>query len=538
MRLNRPPVRPIPLPAGGLFLSAAGNEPRRAGLLRISRRAALGGLAAAAVAPWVLAGCSTLGQRGETLTVGLAADPAGLNPLLQTGLAEASVWSNVYDPLVWLDADARQQPGLAESWRVVDDRTVEFRLRGDVRFQDGAPFDSAAVRATIEAMLAPESASPVRAQLGAIERVEEVEPLVVRIVTRQPFAPLLAELTQLPIVSPRQLQAVGMNGLAERPVGTGPYRLVEWVRDDRIVLEANADHWRGAPAIRRVVLRPIPDDSTRLAAVRAGDVDLAINIPSDHVDLVRRAGLNVVSRPGVQTLYLRFNARRPPLDDVRVRRALVHAVDADSLIENLYGGRARRVNAPYPPEVFGSDDAPPPAYDPARARALLVEAGHGDGLQLTLEAPRGRYPRDDQLPTAVAGQLAAVGVQVETRAMEWGAYLQRVQAGQGADMFLLAGTNRTFDPHFTMTRLYSTTSSFGRDYYGNAAIDAPIAEAAATLDPARRQALYQQVLATLRDDAPAIWLAQLDDVYAVRPRVQWAPRADSLLWLGAARIVG
>ena len=502
---------------------------------RIGRRGFLGALAGLALTPWLISGCSSLRRQGSSLTVGIGADPAGLNPLLQTGLVEASAWSNVYDPLIWLDEDGQQRPGLAESWTFLDDRTLELRLRSGVRFQDGTTFDAAAVRTTVEAMLDPANASPVRAQLGAIERVEAPSSDVARIVTRQPFAPLISELTQLPILSPTQLQAVGMNGLNERPSGTGPYRLVEWQHDDRLVLEAYDGHWRGAPPISRVVLRSIPDNGTRIAALQTGQVDLAVNVPADQLGPLQQAGLQVVTRPGIQTLYLRLHARRPPLDDPRVRRAVAHAIDVERLIAALYGGLARRVNAPYPPEVFGSDDAPPPAYDPGRARELLADAGHANDLRLSVEGPVGRYPRDDQLPTAIAGQLAAVGIQLDVRAVEWGTYLQRVQAGQGPDMFLLAGTNRTFDPHFTMSRLYASTSSFGRDYYGNAAIDQPIAQAAATLDETQRRALYSSVLTTLRNDVPAIWLAQLDDVYVARSGLRWAARADSLLGFASAR---
>jgi peptide/nickel transport system substrate-binding protein len=213
-------------------------------------------------------------------------------------------------------------------------------------------------------------------------------------------------------------------------------------------------------------------------------------------------------------------------------------VDSQQLIEGIYGGQARRVNGPFPREVFGYDSAAPPqAYDPERARALLRQAGYetGSGPRLTFESPRGRYPADDQVAQALVGFFQAVGVQVELRAVEWGAYLDKLQAGQGPHLFLLAGTNRTFDPHFTITRLYANASPFGRFYYGNSRIDGLADEAAATLDPARRQELYRQILAMLRADVPAIWLAQLDDLYGLTDRLSWTPRADSLLWLYSAR---
>jgi peptide/nickel transport system substrate-binding protein len=476
------------------------------------------------------AGAATVGparaQPGaSSLRVALPADPASLNPLIQTGLVEASVRMNVFDGLATLDADGAVQPALAESWEVLDDRTWEFRLRPGVTFHNGEPFDSTAVRFTVETMLDPASRSPVRAQLAAIDHVETPDPLIARIVTQQPFPPLLAELTALAILPPGHTASVGMDGLDRRPVGTGPYRFVEWVQDERIALEADRDHWRGVPSIDQVTSLSIPENATRLAALQAGQVDLATNVTADQVSSLNNRGLQVLARPGIQTLYLRLNARRPPLDDVRVRRALACAIDVDTIIATLYGGHARRVAAPFPPDVFGYDaGATPVAYDPDRARALLAEAGHDAGITLTFETPQGRYPGDAQVPLAIAGDLEKVGVQARLMVVEWAAYLQKVTAGQGEDRFLLAGTNRTFDPHFAFARLYAGASSFGRDYYGRADIDPLVAEAATTLDRERREALYHRLLDILRADVPAVWLAQLDDIYGARLPGKAGPR--------------
>jgi peptide/nickel transport system substrate-binding protein len=275
----------------------------------------------------------------------------------------------------------------------------------------------------------------------------------------------------------------------------------------------------------------VPETATRLATVRSGAADLAVNVPADQVAPLERAGLSVDGRPGVQALYVRLHARKPPLDDVRVRRAIAHAVDIDQIIASLYLGRARRVTGPYPPEVLGYDAAAPvPAYDPELARSLLREAGVATGTEIVFEAPRGRYPQDDQVALALAGFLGQVGLRVQLRTLEWAAYLKKIQAGDGEHLFLLAGTNRTFDPHFTITRLYGNNSIFGRAYYGNLDIDALAAEAAADMDGDRRSERYRRIVARLRSDVPALWLAQLDDLYAVRPGVRWEPRADSLFW--------
>jgi peptide/nickel transport system substrate-binding protein len=518
--------------------------PRRlAGQRRgLSRRRLLGAALGLAASP-LLAACQPLASSGPSivgggrLAIGLSAEPAGLDPLLQTGLVEAGVYANVFDPLVGRDPDGRLQPALAESYRPLDALRWEFSLRQDVRFHNGEPFDAGSVRATIERMLDPASGSVVRPQLTAIERVETPERYRAIVVTRQPFAPLLAELTQLMMLPPGALAAAGPEGFADRPIGTGPFRLVEWARDDRLALEAFPEHWRGGPSLRRLVFRPLPDIATRAAAFRAGELDLATNLLAHQARGLAERGLRLAERPGVQALYLRLHARKPPLDDPRVRQAIVQAVDLDRLLATLYQGHARRINGPYPPEVFGYDHAAPlQVYDPERARALLREAGLTSGAALTLETPRGRYPGDDQVAQAIAEQLGRVGLRVEIRAVEWGAYLARVQAGQGEHLFLLAGTNRTFDPHFTIVRLYASAAPFGRDYYGNPRIDGLADEAAATLEPDRRRALYSQILAILRSEAPALWIGQLADLYGLNARLDWTPRADGLLWMHQASL--
>jgi peptide/nickel transport system substrate-binding protein len=507
-------------------------------MTKISRRGLLVGAGAALVVPSLHRGLAgRLAWAAQPMTPGRVviaqgADPASLHPLLETGLVEASAYGNIYDPLVTLDADGRLMPALAESWEQRDDRSWVFRLRPGVAFHDGESFDSESVRFTVETLLDPARSSPIRAQLDAIERVETPDAQTAVVVTKQPFAPLIAELTQLMMIPKAHTERVGFGALADQPNGTGPFRFVERVRDERIVLEANGEYWGGTSALQRLEIRPIPETATRMASVRSGQTDLAVNVPVDQLPTLEREGIGVVGRPGVQALYVRLHARKPPLDDVRVRQAIVHAVDVDQIVAALYGGRARRITGPYPPEVFGYDAAALlPAYDPDLARALLREAGVAEGTSLVFEAPQGRYPKDDQVALAIAGFLERVGLRVQLRTVEWAAYLKKLQAGDGEHLFLLAGTNRTFDPHFTIVRLYGSGSVFGRAYYGNAEIDPLAAEAATEMDPDRRLARYGRILATLRADVPALWLAQLDDLYAVRTSVAWQPRADSVLWL-------
>ena len=502
--------------------------------MRISRRSLLAG-ALGAVAASATQACLPRAGSSTRITVTQGADPAGLHPLLHTGLVEASVYGNIFDPLVSLDADGQIQPALAESWEARDDHRWVFKLRRGVTFHNQESFDAQSVRFTLQQVLDPGLASPIRAQLDVVERVETPDSHTAVIVTQRPFVPLLAELTGVMMLPPAHTARVGWQALASQPIGTGPFRFVERLKDDHIGLRANELYWRGRPRTETLEFRPTPDTTSRLAAVRTGQADLATNVPGEQVDTLERDGLRVPSRPGIQVLYARLNMRKPPLDDLRVRQAISHAVDIDQLIATVYGGRARRVNGPYQPEVFAYDaGAAVPTYDPERARFLLRTAGLPAGTTLVFETPRGRYPKDDQVVEALAGYLSEVGLQTRIQIVEWAAYLQKLQAGQGEHLFLLAGTNRTFDPHFTLVRLYTNAGSFGRDYYGNPEVDALVAQAAATLDAESRRTLYHRVLSILRADIPALWIAQLDDIYAWQKRLVWEPRADSLLWMYSA----
>lgn len=381
---------------------------------------------------------------------------------METGLVEASVYGNIYEPLVTLDPEARLTPALAESWEQRDERSWTFSLRQGVRFHDGESFDSSSLRFTIEQLLDPASQSLIRAQLDAIERVETPDAGTAVIVTKQPLAPLIAELTQLMMLPLAHTTRVGFRTLADHPNGTGPFRFVERVRDEHMVLEANDEHRGGAPRVGRLEFHPVPETASRLAAVQTGRADLAVNVPEDQATSLQAAGVSVVGRPGVQALYVRLHARKPPLDDVRVRRAIAHAVDVQRIIDTLYGGRARPITGPYPPEVFAYDAAASgPAFDPDLARSLLRQAGVAEGTRLVLETSQGRYPQDAQVAQALTGFLERVGLRVEVRVLEWGAYLKKIQAEEGEHLFLLAGTNRTFDPISRSCGCMATAASLG-----------------------------------------------------------------------------
>ena len=249
---------------------------------------------AALAALLLLAGAAgTADPKGE-LRVAIPWTPETLDPTMNLSSIRATVGVAIFDSLVGRDADGRIVPELAEWWKPLDDTTWQFKLRRNVVFHDGEPFNAEAVRFTVGRVLDPSQKSPNRANIAEIVRVDVLDDFTVSLVTRQPYAPLLNRLIDFPIVPPRYTAEKGNQGQALRPVGTGPFRFVELVKDERLVVEAFDRHWRGAPRIARVVFKPIPEPFTRAAALRNGEVDVITTVPPSLArELERVAGLRV-----------------------------------------------------------------------------------------------------------------------------------------------------------------------------------------------------------------------------------------------------
>ena len=464
-------------------------------------------------------------QPASELRVAIPWTPENLDPTMNLSSIRAAVGVGIFDSLVGRAADNRIVPQLAESWRLLDDLTWQFKLRKGVVFHDGEPFNAEAVRFTIERVLDPNQKSPNRANIAEIAKVEVLDDFTVNLVTRQPYAALLNRLIDFPIVPPKYTAEKGNAAVALRPVGTGPFRFVELVKDDHLVVEAFDRHWRGAPKIRRIVFKPIPEPFTRAAALRNNEVDLVTTLPPNLAREVDRvAGIRVHRVPSTWIIYLGLNAFKKPLSDVRVRQALNCATDVDAIIRNVLDGNGRRLEGPLTPQMFGFD-ASVRGYtpDPAKARRLLAEAGYPDGLEITLEAPAGRYQGDKEIAEALGGQWAKAGFKPRVQVAEWGAYFKRYLSKQFQDAYLLG----LGGPMQDGDELYNLVSSKGRGlYYKNEKVDLLFDQGRSTMDPAKRRKVYGELARVMVEDATWVYLMQQVDIYATRDRLAWTPRPD------------
>jgi peptide/nickel transport system substrate-binding protein len=470
--------------------------------------------------------------QGE-LRIAIPWTPENLDPTMNLSSIRAMVGVSIFDSLVGRDADNRIVPQLAESWRLVDDTTWQLKLRRGVVFHDGEPFNAEAARFTFQRVLDPEQKSPNRANMAEIARVDVIDDYTVNLVSRQPYAPLINRLLDFPMVPPKYTAEKGNQGMALKPVGTGPYRFVELVKDDRLVVEAFDRHWRGAPKIRRIVYKPIPEPFTRAAALRNNEVDLITTIPPSLArELERVGGLRVQRVPSSWIIYLGLNAFKKPLSDVLVRQALNYATDVDAIVKNVLEGSGRRLEGPLTPQMFGYDASVKGyAHDPARARKLLAEAGYPDGLEITLESPAGRYQGDKEIAEALGGQWQKAGFKPKVQVAEWGAYFKRYLGKQFQDAYLLG----LGGPMQDGDELYNLVSSKGRGlYYKNERVDALFDLGRGTMDMARRRQVYRDLARAMVEDATWVFLLQQVDIYASRDRLSWTPRPDQWMPLREA----
>jgi peptide/nickel transport system substrate-binding protein len=454
------------------------------------------------------------------LTVGLSADAESMDPFFVNQAAGWSVVHAIFDHLIERDFEGRLVPGLAESWTVVDDTTLEFHLRQGVSFHNGEPFSAEAVKFSVERMLDTEDA-PNRSKFTSIESVEVVDAHTVRLLLNQPDGTLFDSLTsRLAILPPGYFAEVGEEGLAEAPVGTGPFSFVEWMPDDHITLAANESYWEGSykgqPGVETVILRPIPEGATRLAELQTEGIDIMQDLSSDQIAAAESAGMAVVPDETFQIAYVFFitDDESLPTYDVRVRQALNYAVDADAIIENLLGGYGTRVASPIGPGYLGyNPDVEPYPYDPERAKALLAEAGYPDGFETVMDISTA--DRSDTAE-AVVGQLAEVGVDVTIQAFDLAQYNQNWMDREQSPLWRARWGN-TPDPQ-SIGLFASCTGWISR--YCNEEVTARLDGAQATLDQEERATLYSEASQLMHDDPLAIYLWTSTQIYGLNPRVE------------------
>ena len=479
--------------------------------------------------------------KSKEVVIGLGAEPRTMLAVTIVDWTTNTQLEHIYDRLLDRDPKTlRPKPMLATGWRIVNDTTWEFTLRQGVKFHNGEPFDAQSVKATMDYLKNPASKSHYAAYWRLVKEVQIVDPYTVRLVTEKPWPSLIdrASLTDFLVLPAKALRELGPEKLNQHPIGTGPFRFVEWRRDERLVLERNPDYWAGPADVARVTFRFIPEFSARMAALLSGEIDIMKDVPPHVVEAVERSGrAKIRAAVSSRINYLALvNLKPGPMQDPRVRRAINHAVNVDELIAQVLKGRATKICGPLSPANV--DYAPVECYthDPQRAAALLREAGHDPAkLQLTLDTPSGRYPLDKDVSLAIAAQLQRLGIKVNVVVNEWGTHLDKIKNRNTGDMFFLGWGPAVFgqgvvEPLFQANQTYSS-------YGNNKVINEKIARAITIVDPKGRAAAYAELQGLAHEEAAWVPLWQQHDLYGVASHVEWSPRADEKVWMYDAKVV-
>lgn len=477
------------------------------------------------------------GQAASTLVVGLVAEPVLLDPAQVTDLNSNRVGRRVVETLVtFADESTQIVPGLAESWTVSKDGlSYTFKLRKGIAFHDGTPFNAQAVKFSIERQINPEHPAnklgkyPFAAYFfGNVKAVEVMDESTVRFILKEPRASFLAILTAgaASVVSPTAAMKAGQDYGAS-PVGTGPFKFVQWDRGQRVVLEKNPSYWRFPVKVDRVIFRPITEDQARLTELLTGALDLIVGTPPDFVaQLENHPKVTLLRQVGAHVWYLGFNNSKKPFDDKRVRQALNYAVDKEAIVRDVLKGTGAVSKGPVLPGTWGDESGIKPfPYDPERARKLLAEAGLASGFSTTLWVPESGSGMQSPvaMSTIIQSNLKAVGVNVTLQTMEWGAFLAKLRTKE-QDLFALSWMAGSEDPDLVMYPLLHSSQwtpvGPNRAMYKNPRFDEVLTQARLTTDQAKRAALYREAQRLLHDDPPWIFIDHEVQTAAFAKRVQ------------------
>ncbi|CAA9539544.1 MAG: ABC transporter, substrate-binding protein (cluster 5, nickel/peptides/opines) [uncultured Thermomicrobiales bacterium] len=493
---------------------------------------------------------------GGTMVVSIASDPGHFNPAITTGFTQHVVADSIFNGLVGLDENLQPVPDLADRWDISEDGTTyTFHLHPGVRWHDGAPFTSADVKFSFEEVLLQYHSRTAAGLTPVLAGIDAPNDLTVVMRFTQPYAPLLQRLdvTEAPIVAKHVYEGTDPTTAEANlePVGTGPYRFVEYAQGDQVTLERNEDYFKdGLPYLDRVVFRVIPEANSALQALQQGEVDYAWNTTPAQTEILASAeGIATVNAPAspggalcINTLV--FNLEHPPLDRPEVRQAIYHAIDRERMLEQIQFGSGRVATGPISSrmDAFYNPDVATYAYDVDRANALLDGAGltaDADGTRATLVFP---HPNTfDRYGEIIREQLGEVGIEVEDVSLDFNAATDRVFVERDFDLGIVSYCNGT-DPEIGVRRVYDSRNIRPIPFsngaaYRNPDVDRLFDEAATTLDPAQRAAAYAEIQAILAEEVPYVWLIETEGLRAFSAEFHdfqhWSGHFAETAWTGA-----
>jgi peptide/nickel transport system substrate-binding protein len=519
--------------------------------MMVSRRTLLngflGGIAASQSVHW--SGALAAEER-TTLRIGMSAPNTTLDPHLLSNAPNNAVATHIFDALVANDFQSRSRPGLAAAWKVLDDTHWEFELRPNVVFSDGSPLTLEDVQVSIERATTIPSAASFRTYTRSVKSITMPSPGKLLIETKAPDPLLPNSLGRIRIISAKFKDAPSSDfNSGKAAIGTGAYIFKEYVPGSRIVLAPNPRYWGPKPPWTEVTLRLVTDPGARLASLLSGDLDIIEQAPYEGLEKIKKdARFQVIRGVSSRVVYLTLDADheqtqyitgtdgkplpKNPLKDLRVRQALSMAINRQAIVERVMEGNAVAASQFLPPGGAGtSPNVKPIAYDPAKAKALLAEAGYPNGFRLTIHGPNDRIVNDAKIVQVLAQMFTRIGIETKVEVMPWAVYSTKGNAHEFAVSLGSWGVNtgETSNPLLALTATHNPAAGTGASNsgrYSNPALDAKLDTAMKILDDAKREKLLGEACEIVFNDIALIPLHHEVLVLGAKKEIAFTPRAD------------
>ena len=484
-----------------------------------------------ALALCVAGSCFSPGRAAGLITAAQGSDVLTLDPTMDTSLIGMNVMTNVFDQLTTISPRGEVLPMLATAWEgSADARTWTFTVRSDGKFHDGSPVTLDDIVWSYRKII-DDQRSPVRVYLTKVEAVEKVEPDKVRFTLNEPYGPFVRQTSLISIVPRKAYEAAGAARFSQMPVGSGPYKVTRWIKDDRVELERNPAYWGGAPSVDAIVFKPIASEAARAAALSSGQIDIA-SLPPASVDRLSADKGIVISRiDSFRVIYVGADTNNPVLADPRIRQAIDAAINREAIATRLLKGLGRPAGQMVTPVTFGFDESiQPTRYDPERARSLLKAAGY-NGEKIVFQFPNNRFALGDQVAQAVGGYLTTVGLNIELQGMEYAAMFPLWANRKLNGLHLWAFGPSVMDADLVLGYLYAKG---GTGYWIDPQVELLISQQRAESDPDKRKALISRIWRRSQEQLPYIPLYGEIQAYGIRDGVGWQPRPDERMLFGSA----
>lgn len=489
-------------------------------------------------------------SEGKSLTIALVTDAMSLDPHMKDSGTETSLAAHLYDTLVEYNTDMSLKPGVAESWEVADDGvTWTFHIREGIKFQNGNDLKADDVVYSFERVLNDEELEYI-CYLGRIEDIKVVDDYTVQMVAKYKYPLFVNSFKYFAILDKETCEGQTTDWISENPNGSGRYKLVQWEKESKIVMERNEDYWGEKPEVKYLTFRVITNAATRTAALLNGEVDFIAQVPVMDVERLKNTeGISITQYPSASVNYMGFDHLNEtgsagtdspnPLKNVKVRQALIHAINIDEIIATNMNGYATPAVSYIPAGYVGFDEsAVRPAYDPELAKSLLAEAGYPDGFNLRIDSRTDGNVNNDQVAMSIASYLEKIGIKTEVNLMPRATFMETTSADNLQSSFFMAGWGDSSGEGITI--LCDMIYSYGENgqgegnkgHYSNPQVNEILDRARVELDKDARAKLVMEADAIAREEVACIPLFFADSIYAMKSNIKYTPRIDDdiLAW--------